>query len=250
MKTHPLDSVRYDTSGKVMIALMGLWDTVEALQIGDKIEATTPLPTHLNQLYNVKKLLHAVSLDDNRAFNYTPILATHKDVQLLPGQDINTIVDEVWFNGSHKDVGGGHKKKQDLQHISLNWMLSRVDSYRLFRDTCLKKDYSGKVHNMRKYYLRFTSPGDTLRSIRTYWADMNPSWNRHRIRIHRSVVERLNEGRVQQFKTRRKKKHPVDWYDWPEFAHCFARDPAHPKRRIFKEKECDCIEVTGDGPIQ
>ncbi len=237
---NPSQAVTFDTTGKTMIEVMGLWDTVEALDIGDMKETTTPVPQHLNQLYNVKKLYHAVSLDDNRAFNYTPILTTHKDVLLHEEQDINTIVEEVWFNGSHKDVGGGHKKHGELRGISLKWMLSRLRPYNIFRDTTPVINTYGKANDMRRNTLmRKTSPGDTIRGINKYWHAMNPSWNKHRIKVHQSVIDRLAAGVVQDFKTANGR---IDWYDWFPFSECFV---AEGKKRIFR-KDCNCIEVVYD----
>jgi uncharacterized protein (DUF2235 family) len=236
---HAAQEVAYDTSGHTMIELIGLWDTVEALEIGDTFEIVTPVPAHLNQLYNVKKLFHAVSLDDNRAFNYSPILATHKDVALHPHQNINTIVEEVWFNGSHKDVGGGHKKG-NIRGVSLNWMLSRVRPYNLFKNFTPEINEMGTAFDMRRNKLmRKLSPGDTLRGINKYWQAMNPSWNNGRIKVHQSVINRLSVGKVQDFKI---KNGRLDWYDWEPFRKCFITDGA---KRIFKA-DCDCIEVVSD----
>lgn len=238
-KAHPAETVSYDTTGKTMIEVMGLWDTVEAMEIGDMEEDPTPIPQHLNQLYNVKKLYHAVSLDDNRAFNYTPILATHKEVLLHPWQDINDIVVEVWFNGSHKDVGGGHKKRGELNGITLKWMLQQLKPYNIFRDTTPRINIYGSVNNMRRTaIMRNTSPGDTLRGINKYWQSMNPAWNSHRVKVHRSVIDRLAAGVVQDFKIRDGR---TDWYDWHPFKECFIADG---KKRLFK-KDCTCMEVVG-----
>jgi hypothetical protein len=237
---HPGSKLKYDTTGTTMIELMGLWDTVEALVYNDHLETTTPVPQHLNQISNIKKLYHAVSLDDNRAFNYTPILATHQEVELQPGQDINLIVDEVWFNGSHKDVGGGVRNgnKDHLSGMSLNWMLARVEPYHLFKPYSATTDTFGKVNDMRgnPVVLR-TSPCDTLRGINKYWNAMNPAWNEHKIKVHRSVIARLESGVIQDFKTKNDRK---DWYDWYPFSNCFKKEG---DKIIFNSKDCKCIEV-------
>lgn len=236
-----------DTSGTTMIELMGLWDTVEAFQL-DKKEIPTPVNRHLNQLYNVKKLFHAVSLDDNRAFVYTPILATHKDVGLNPRQNIDSIVEEVWFNGSHKNVGGGVRIqiRDSLTGISLNWMLSRLATYQMFEIYKPVFYPYSKVNNMRGDPIgRLTSRGDCLRSIDKYQEAMNPNWNDHRIKLHQSVIDRLDSGIVQRFKLKHKKKTRLDWYDWERFKNCFETDPKNDKRRIFKNN-CPCIEVVND----
>ncbi len=233
---HPGQKVSYDTSGTTMIELMGIWDTVEAFNVKDRFETTTPIPAHLNQLYNVKKLFHAVSLDDNRAFTYTPILATHKDVARHSHQVADSIVSEVWFNGSHKDVGGGvaNKKKDQLSGISITWMLAKVKPYSIFRNSAFEINTFGEANNMRRGpFLKMLSPGDTLRAINKYLDLMNTGT----IKVHQSVIDRLAAGKVQHFKM---KKGRLDWYDWEPFRDCFIKDGL---KRIFRKENCTCIEV-------
>lgn len=128
------------------VRFMGLWDTVEALGWPDfKENVDVPNPRYADQLCNVKRAAHAVSLDDNRARIFTPILLTrrhllndcaHKEMGDLQGdrlaaaidKRINEIVDEVWFPGAHADVGGGYEGEQSrLSGVSLNWMISIAD---------------------------------------------------------------------------------------------------------------------------
>jgi uncharacterized protein (DUF2235 family) len=250
---HPGETITYDTTGKTMIDVMGLWDTVEAFSINDEFETYTPVPHHLNQLFNVKKIFHAVSLDDNRAFNYTPLLVTHKEVELSPHQHPDSIVKEVWFNGSHKDVGGGikNKKRDQLSGISLKWMLSSLKPYAVFRDTVFQTTIYGEVNDMRrKWYLRRTSPGDTLRAINKYWEQMNVNWNNHRLMLHQSVIDRLDSGIVQSFKFRSRKdgSKRADWYEWEPFKHCFKKDTINGKERTRFRKDtiCPCITIVND----
>ena len=233
---HPDQAITFDPTDTVTIEVMGLWDTVEALKVGDDMEDPTPLPEHLNQLYNVKKLFHAVSLDDNRAFNYTPILATHKEVLLHPWQDINNIVEEVWFNGNHKNIGGGEYKSPALNTITLKWMLSRLQPFNIFRQVDIPTNIYGEVRSMRTGATRITALTDTLRGIDKYWNAMNPAWNNHRIKVHQSVIDRLEAGLIQEFKIQNGR---LDWYDWQPFKDCFVPDG---KKRKFR-KDCPCIEV-------
>jgi hypothetical protein len=250
---HSGQTVSFDTTGKTMIEVMGLWDTVEALTINDEFETGTPVPHHLNQLFNVKKIFHALALDDNRAFNYTPLLTTHKEMGIGPAQHMDSIVEEVWFNGSHKDVGGGIRKikKDQLSSISLKWMLSALKPYHIFRDTIFESPIYGEANNMRrKWYLRRTSPGDTLRAINKYWEWMNPDWNNHRIMLHQSVIDRLDSGIVQAFKFKSRKDGTAraDWYEWEPFKHCFKKDTVNGKERIRFRKDtiCPCIKIVND----
>jgi hypothetical protein len=198
-----------------------------------------------------KKFYHAVSLDDNRAFNYTPVLATHKDVELRQNQNINSIVDEVWFNGSHKDVGGGvrKEKRNQLSSISLNWMYHKLKPYHMLRDSTIKTNPFGVVNNMRgNLIVKMTSRGDTLRGIDKYWAQMNVNYNKHRIKVHQTVIERLEKGYVQDFKNKRKKGTRADWYTWKPFKECFKEKVDSTGKTVyeFQKNECTCIEVVSD----
>lgn len=128
------------------VRFMGLWDTVEALGWPDyKEDVDVPNPRYADQLCNVKRAAHAVSLDDNRARIFTPILLTRRhllsdcaltEMSDLKGKEldaaidmrINEIVDEVWFPGAHADVGGGYEGEQGgLSGVSLNWMITMAD---------------------------------------------------------------------------------------------------------------------------
>ncbi len=240
---HSQQAIGYDISGKVQIELMCLWDAVEGFSIGDREETTTPQVNYLNQLYNVKKFYHAVSLDDNRSYTYTPILGTHKDVGLSAEQDINLIVEEVWFNGNHKDVGGGirNKERDRLSGISLKWMLDNLKSYKIVRDTQFAVNSFDSVNNSRRdYFGKKSSKGDTIRGIDKYLASMKVNC----IKVHQSVIDRLEKGIIQEFKLKKDDKTDrLDWYDWKEFKDCFEKKG---KQRIFLKDKCKCIEVVDD----
>lgn len=230
-----------DTTGSTRIQLMGLWDTVEAFEVVNGAETIIPVQRHLNQLYNVDKVFHAVSLDDNRSKVYTPILLTHKDVALQSEQQRASLVEEVWFNGSHRDVGGGvnKKKKDKLSGISLRWMMERIRPYGINKDSVFTTDIYGKV-NRTSAPLRWFM-GGKLRSIDDYREAMHPDWN-GTIKIHSSVKQRLDSGIVQAFKL---KKKGGDWYDWEPFKDCFDRDAANDSIRRLRP-DCNCIEVVYD----
>jgi Uncharacterized alpha/beta hydrolase domain (DUF2235) len=101
--------------GKPEVEFLGLWDTVAAFGIPwDKDE-----PFDLRLAPGVKKALHLVSIDEERkAF----------DVTLLDHDPQNEErVEEVWFAGAHKNVGGGLADKR-LSDITLKFMLNRVQA--------------------------------------------------------------------------------------------------------------------------
>ncbi|WP_306153363.1 DUF2235 domain-containing protein [Roseovarius sp. MMSF_3281] len=111
---------------QVAFDVVGLWDTIEVLGLSNaRDDADAVNPRYSDQICNMKKVLHAVSLDDTRATTYTPVLMTRnhlirdcKD----PGNRPFDKVEEVWFAGAHGDVGGSYAQGA-LGGISLNWML-------------------------------------------------------------------------------------------------------------------------------
>lgn len=119
---------RIEKYDDVKIEIMGLWDTVEALGLIPTFEALLekilgkkdpqnfvyPNARYMDQICNIKKIYHALSLDDNRANVFTPIIMSNKHVTIeCPAEQssIATKVDEVWFSGAHADVGGGGTKR-------------------------------------------------------------------------------------------------------------------------------------------
>ncbi|HEY0669315.1 MAG TPA: DUF2235 domain-containing protein [Sphingobacteriaceae bacterium] len=231
---NPVNQVYYDTTSKTRIELMGLWDTVEAFKLDGK-ETTGPRKDHLNQIENVKKVFHAVALDDNRALTYTPVLLTSAEVSVASGIDMDSVVEEVWFSGSHRDVGGSHKNDPYLQDISLNWMLSKTKPYNLFHNTSITEYIYAQPHNMLEQKIMRIPFKNLNRNIAGYYKDMAPAYNNGRLKVHNSVILRLQEGVVPDFKATRGR---VDWFDQAPFKDCFIKDG---RKRIFKE-DCNCIE--------
>ena len=138
------------------VTVLGLWDTVEALgfpqwprRIAHKLKIA---PLHVDvdeannrygdQLVNVEHVLHAVAIDDDREWIFTPKLVTR--CHLLKPKELQASIatpwacdatgakpdiHEVFFSGAHSDVGGGYADS-DLSGVSLNWMitmLTRID---------------------------------------------------------------------------------------------------------------------------
>ena len=86
----------------VEIEMVGIWDTVKATNDPDYDD---------NELSaNVIAGYHAMAVDECRRF--FPILRWNDDPR----------VREMWFSGSHSDVGGGCVA-MDLSDVALSWML-------------------------------------------------------------------------------------------------------------------------------
>lgn len=223
----------------VKIELMGLYDTVEALALPDYTEDDFAFPTryHLNQVDNVKKVFHALSLDDNRAQIFTPILLTSDDVKHNSNdKNISKIVEEVWFSGCHLDVGGGHKKNPLIHNISLNWMLSVTKPYNLFESGSDIVEYPTlEVNNMQKNLFWVALYKKQNRNIPRYYTANQSIYPK--LKVHESVIERLKQGMQPDFKIF--KKDTLDWFDKLPFKNCFVKED---NKRHFQEP-CDCIEV-------
>lgn len=152
------------------VEVLGLWDSVEALGGGVMgwserllhkagiapfhVDIDEPNDRYGDQLWNVNHVFHAVSLDDDREWIFTPLLVSRQHLlsnKHLPNRDERSTrfadacpsgsatdssgteieepakpgapnIAEVWFAGAHSDVGGGYVGS-DLPGVSLNWMI-------------------------------------------------------------------------------------------------------------------------------
>ncbi|KIL60381.1 hypothetical protein M378DRAFT_130749 [Amanita muscaria Koide BX008] len=130
---------------QVSVDFVGVWDTVSSVGIIPKVHPYTSVN------YAVKKFRHALSLDERRA-RFRPnvwseiTLAREHELDVdIPVTDIPHTgqlnrddfeykppdrdfadVKEVWFAGTHADVGGGShdvKRSSSLSFIPLRWMI-------------------------------------------------------------------------------------------------------------------------------
>jgi uncharacterized protein (DUF2235 family) len=115
--------------GQPKIRFMGVWDTVDAVG----------LPFHFSEVINfaiyrfkfpdpflgmhVEHACQAFSLDDARA-EFAPVPWRPRDAA-----DVDRI-EQVWFSGSHSNVGGGYPK-QGMSLVTLDWMLERATRHGL-----------------------------------------------------------------------------------------------------------------------
>lgn len=191
----------------VVIEAMTIWDTVQALGLPDGSEDPGEQPAHfLMTACNAKAIFQPLSLDDNRVYSFTPILAGGKGAtELCSGggsrQSVNRTVEDVWFSGAHADVGGtysaGAMLDGELSSVSLNWLLGRLGS-----DAC---DRCGAMlslpEKMRVPEERLTAVHDGKRTSGAYKGLYRQSrkptayWSQiygpTPISIHASVLDRL-----------------------------------------------------------
>ncbi|KAJ7143597.1 hypothetical protein C8R43DRAFT_891445 [Mycena crocata] len=109
----------------VRVEFMGVWDTVSS--VGVVMGRTLPF-TSANA--SVKTLRHAVALDEHRV-RFLPYLCEPKQDGAATLKDTSSPTDvlEVWFSGSHGDIGGGEVEDgvaRSLSDITLRWMVRQA----------------------------------------------------------------------------------------------------------------------------
>ncbi|EPX75970.1 DUF2235 domain-containing protein [Salipiger mucosus] len=119
-------SLAYCHAG-VEIEMLGVWDTVKAL--GLRLPLLWQLTEGEHAFHNhdlgpvVKRGYQALAMDETREA-FAPVLWT------VPPEH-RGVVEQVWFRGSHGDVGGqlgGVLASRPLANIPLVWMLDRLEA--------------------------------------------------------------------------------------------------------------------------
>ena len=109
----------------VEIEMIGVWDTVKSLGFNAPIlwrfsEKRHAFHNH-HLSHNVKSGFQALALDETRVA-YAPVLWSSPE-------DFQGRVEQVWFSGTHGDVGGqlgGYETARPLSNIPLVWMMERA----------------------------------------------------------------------------------------------------------------------------
>ncbi|WP_400078419.1 T6SS phospholipase effector Tle1-like catalytic domain-containing protein [Winogradskyella sp. R77965] len=242
----------------VEIETLNLFDTVEALGAPDNsFNPCCPNRNHLEQFCNVKKVNHAVSIDDNRARIFTPVLASCSCISDCKNRTLDDFVNEVWFAGAHSDVGGGYKNEKgemddDLAQIPLKWMMNNLLTYDLFKNDLLVNEthINGKLHDAEIDY----GPAFKRRNRHIYkYHKYISKYNNGKYKIHRSVIQRLENGNIPIFKHYERQNESKDkdgnhlhtdscskdWFEDKPFDKCFKKTD---KGFQFLET-CHSIEV-------
>lgn len=191
--------------GVIDIQFLGVWDTVVALGFPKRTAITDPVSAILNALFllaekglnmlwphsfyfyrlteNVKYAYQALAIDDERTA-FWPFVWQEK------GREANT-VEQVWFAGMHSNVGGGYARS-GMAGVPLHWMMLRAEQRGLcFYDDAVQKAFEnshihGRMYNSRDGFAVFYRYHP--REIEKLCDDRLAG----NIRIHRSVIERIN----------------------------------------------------------
>ena len=109
----------------IKIDMVGVWDTIKALGLPYPILTRfVPMATEFHDHSlgpSIKNAFQALALDETRNA-YKPILWRY-------GKDWHGHVQQLWFPGTHSDIGGfieGFQPARPLSNIPLNWMLENA----------------------------------------------------------------------------------------------------------------------------
>ncbi len=249
---------------EVKINAMGIWDTVEALGViptiraasrnmfgvEDTVDIINPNNRYIDQVCNIEHVYHALALDDNREYVFTPIsINTPYTVSRCIEKQDSVEIKEVWFSGAHADVGGGYSPLEQtdgdqvdyidlrLSGVSLNWMLQhlRQDTSLVLSNVLVQSNELGYIHdaeNGSKIYQEKTR-GNVFKHFSAI-SNNSTSSEKYRITVHRSAINRvtskgyLEHTDLQSHQKKRKfgrfNKFGFDsqWYEQPLFEKCFV----------------------------
>lgn len=170
---------------EVPIAFIGVFDTVRALGIRYPLVwrmLPLPHPYHNHALgAQVRVARQALALDETRAA-YEPIL--WDTTMAHPGQNVA----QVWFRGSHGDIGGqlgGQSAARARSNISLCWMLEEAQAAGLTLPEAWHKRFPmdpdapstgtfsgyGKLFWLRRRRVPGRDPSEALHPTARPWAD-------------------------------------------------------------------------------
>lgn len=183
---------KYTCDTRVKIEFIGVWDTVDAVglpRVGDIINKVRRFKAiDCNLLGKVKHAYHALAIDDERAA-FAPLLWDEKPEKNSTNDSSEQTVEQVWFAGSHSNVGGGYPR-QGMSIVALDWMMAKAEKHGL-----------RFIADQRNDYLRRCCAEDRLYDPRSgVWVfyrwkprDIGQICERNntRPRIHISVCERL-----------------------------------------------------------
>lgn len=170
----------------VTIEMIGAWDTVKSLGINAPV--LWRLSERHHSFHNhdlssiVKNGFHALALDETR-MAYAPIL-------WRSDPDFEGRVEQMWFPGTHGDVGGqlgGFEAARPLSNIPLVWMLEKAEETGLplpegWRERFPQDPHAPSVGTWRGY-------GRVFVTRRRRKHALDPSEH-----IHPSVTERAAEA--------------------------------------------------------
>ncbi|KAF9025093.1 WD40 repeat-like protein [Hymenopellis radicata] len=111
-------------SQNVTVHFVGAWDTVSSVGMS---RASALLPGTIDGMMHVCYFRHALALDERRA-KFLPEYAYGGSMRPEHTESGTSKVKEVWFAGTHSDIGGGNVRNLDMGRRlpPLRWMVSEA----------------------------------------------------------------------------------------------------------------------------
>lgn len=138
------------------IRFLGVWDTVGALGIPRSLGGLAGLWNRRYQFHDVQlssrvqNACHALAIDEWRP-EFAPTLWRDDDPARGTLESRDT-VEQVWFIGSHSDVGGGYRDS-GLSDLTLDWMLGKAAACGLSflpqQEPPMRPNPMGPIHDSR-----------------------------------------------------------------------------------------------------
>ncbi len=199
--------------GAVPVYFMGIWDTVVALGFPKRTDVTGIVSKGLNKLSekaeklldrywphsfyyyrltgNVENAYQALAIDDERTA-FWPFVWREQ------GRE-KGVVEQVWFVGMHSNVGGGYGRS-GLASVPLYWMMLRAEKSGLvFEDSAVQKALDDSHVHGRMYDSRDGAaiiyryhPREIEKLCKVEVSGEIKDRLNGEIKIHRSVIERIN----------------------------------------------------------
>jgi hypothetical protein len=180
----------FDGTSPPVVHFVGVWDTVDA--VGIPLHAADVVNTLIWQFKfpettlsgKVGHACHALAIDEARR-SFGPVLWN----ETPEARNGPPRIEQVWFAGSHSNVGGGYPR-QGMSLTALDWMMTRAEAYGLRFHADERAAYRGGADVNDKRYDSRAGLGIfyrwTPRDIQTLCEQFGVT-----PQIHRSVFERI-----------------------------------------------------------
>jgi Uncharacterized alpha/beta hydrolase domain (DUF2235) len=158
------ETVRVQRRSDVKVYFVGLWDTVAAygLPIHELTQAVDkwvwPIiradATATILLDNVEHARRALSLDDERRAFHPILWNETEEKNRVANEDVEPRLRQVWFAGTHSDVGGGYPD-DGLSYVPLCWMIYEAADKGLVFEPLVVEKYAalasptGRIYDSR-----------------------------------------------------------------------------------------------------
>lgn len=176
---------------------IGVWDTVGALGVpvpalkfldGDKYQFHD-----VNLSTTVKYAYQALAIDEERV----PFEPCVWQSQAQPGQQLDQVLDQVWFAGVHSNVGGGYPQP-GLSDLTFEWMCKRAAAAGLqfkqdYLATAIHPSATAKVYDSMS--AMYKPLGRIIRPIRQQRIDDKGRAIPTNESLHRTALERWETDR-------------------------------------------------------